>query len=309
RIIGLMISIIVILEVVLSVNIFSVASFVVVSPHVVNLNVGQTFQLSATVSSSVSSAGLYWSSSDNSICSVSSTGKVTAKKQGIVTITVALDIPYMGGNSYEDTCDIYVTKLPKTNAQNKNCWCWAASAKLVGAHNGGGSDLRTGAELLDYPGGVISDNCGYTPTLSPTADAGQRQIVIQNYSSDHNFSGSSSNILNGMSLTSSHYRVGGVVGDYGLTSDQISSMLNELSSGRWVVAATNRTDGTNSGHAIVLKGYDSITDKVYFYDPYCDSESFFSVSQISNNNIYVLGFDSGNRPRYIMYYVFWRENS
>jgi len=79
-------------------------SSVSISKASAELSVGQTLQLSATVSpSNATSKTVAWSSSNAGIASVSNTGLVTALKEGTATITASA-----GGKSA--TCQVTVTK-------------------------------------------------------------------------------------------------------------------------------------------------------------------------------------------------------
>ncbi len=76
-----------------------------VSPSSATINVGSTRQLTATISpSSASNKSVTWSSSNSSIASVSSSGLVTAKTAGTVTITATAK----DGSGKKGTCSITV---------------------------------------------------------------------------------------------------------------------------------------------------------------------------------------------------------
>ena len=80
-------------------------SGVTVTPESAALNVGTTKQLTATVApSTASNKSVTWTSSDNTIATVSSTGLVTAKGNGTATITART-----ASGGYTDTCTITVT--------------------------------------------------------------------------------------------------------------------------------------------------------------------------------------------------------
>lgn len=67
----------------------------------------KTLQLKATVTTSASNKKVKWTSSNPSVATVSSTGKVTAKKYGTTTITVAAQ----DGSGVKATCKIQVVRL------------------------------------------------------------------------------------------------------------------------------------------------------------------------------------------------------
>ncbi len=76
-----------------------------VSPSSVTLEEGETQQLSVTVSpSNASNKTVTWSSSNSNIASVSSSGLVTAKAEGTVTITATAK----DGSGKKDTCSVTV---------------------------------------------------------------------------------------------------------------------------------------------------------------------------------------------------------
>lgn len=70
---------------------------------------GQTTTLTATVSPSDADQKVTWSTSNSSVASVSSTGKVTAKKAGTATITAKT-----ADGGYKATCTVTVTKKKVT---------------------------------------------------------------------------------------------------------------------------------------------------------------------------------------------------
>ena len=72
----------------------------------VSIEEGETFTLSATICPiNASNKSLAWSSSNTSIATVSSSGKVTAKSRGYVTITATAK----DGSGRRDCCEFYVT--------------------------------------------------------------------------------------------------------------------------------------------------------------------------------------------------------
>ena len=67
---------------------------VTVSPAVAGLTaLGQTFQLTVTVTSAAPSATVTWTSSANSVATVNASGLVTAAGNGTATITAAVEPP------------------------------------------------------------------------------------------------------------------------------------------------------------------------------------------------------------------------
>ena len=85
-------------------------SGVQISKTTLSLNVGDTQQLTATVSpSNADNKNVTWSSSNSSVAQVSSTGKITAKGAGSTTITVTT----VDGN-YTAKCTVTVAAPPAT---------------------------------------------------------------------------------------------------------------------------------------------------------------------------------------------------
>lgn len=78
-----------------------------------SLNVGKSKTLVATVSPDTAKAGVTWYSSNNKIATVSSSGKVTAKAAGTVTITAKTS------NGLKVTCKITVKGAGKTVSTGK----------------------------------------------------------------------------------------------------------------------------------------------------------------------------------------------
>ena len=79
-----------------------------ISPSSATINVGSTRQLTSTISpSNASNKSVTWSSSNSSIASVSSSGLVTAKAPGTVTITATAK----DGSGKKGTCSITVNQL------------------------------------------------------------------------------------------------------------------------------------------------------------------------------------------------------
>lgn len=76
------------------------------------LEVGQTKTLVATVSPESASSGVTWSSGNNTVATVSSSGKVTAEKAGTATITAKTS------NGLKATCVITVKAKPNTTVTN-----------------------------------------------------------------------------------------------------------------------------------------------------------------------------------------------
>jgi streptogramin lyase len=82
---------------------------VTVSPHTLNLNVGATSTLTATVAPSNASQAVTWSSSSTSVATVNSSGVVTAVAAGQAYITATTADTNANGTPGTDYCDVTVT--------------------------------------------------------------------------------------------------------------------------------------------------------------------------------------------------------
>lgn len=78
------------------------------------LGVGETYTLSKTISPTNATATYKWTSNNSNIASVSSSGKVIAKKAGTTTITVTTN------NGKQDTCKVTVKKAPSSVTISKS---------------------------------------------------------------------------------------------------------------------------------------------------------------------------------------------
>ena len=87
------------------------ATGVTVSPTSATLLVGDTKQLTATVSPSSALQGVTWSTSNSSVATVSSSGLVTAKATGTATITATAQ----DGSGKKGTCTITVNPVLATS--------------------------------------------------------------------------------------------------------------------------------------------------------------------------------------------------
>lgn len=79
----------------------------------ITLGVGQTYTLTATISPSNKVDVSSWSTSSKSVCTVSSSGVITAKKAGTATIT------FKTSNGKKATCKVTVKKAPTQLYLNK----------------------------------------------------------------------------------------------------------------------------------------------------------------------------------------------
>lgn len=242
-----------------------------------------------------------YTSAATDIFTVNTAGRVTGKDAGIATITVQDKITGVTG-----TANVYVTRLPNPNAQNKTNWCWVAAAKMVGEHNGGSGSLNTGATLLSNTEGKLTYNnkpfFGETSTGAYTVDSGQRQIVVAIHGDDGNHTGSSANIDTALEMAAANSVTIGTVGQAGrvLTSDEINIMNAELAAGRWVVASLHPTGG-GTGHTVVIQSYDSSSEQYTFWNPNIDEIDYFTKTRLLNQRI-VLESPDGSAAYYTLSY-------
>lgn len=185
------------------------------------------------------------------------------------------------------------SRLPHPDAQNKTHWCWAASAKMVGEHNGGDGALNRTPALLTHTiedGDLHSYNWvlfyGETSEGDITADGGQREIVVKVRGNDGNHFGSNDYIEEALQIASFRDMNIDTLGTVSLTTQDITSMNSELSAGRWVVG-TVFVSGAEHSHAIVIQSYDTTTQRYTFWDPWTDGSGTFSMTQLLNNTIHI----------------------
>ena len=184
-----------------------------------------------------------------------------------------------------------VLRMPNPDAQNKTWWCWAASAKMVGEHNGVAGSLPNGAATLSISTNVHSFEgklfYGENVDGSLTVDAGQRAIVISRHGDDGNHSGTYDDMVEGMILATCAYTNAGTWGSSGstLSTSEIEKMNIELANGRWVIGNIFYLTNLNMGHAIVIRNYDSTSEEYTYWDPWTDTEGIFTRTQILTNTI------------------------
>lgn len=214
-----------------------------------------------------------------------SDGTVTAIDAGTATLTIKNKV-----TGASCTANVYVTRLPNPNGQNKDSWCWAACSKMVGEHNGGAGALDTGASLLTYSDGLRTYDgtkfFGQTYSLQNTCDTGQRQIVINIFGDDHNNAGNAYQIEQALQFASKNNMTIDTLGTntvYGLTASNINTTKDELANGRWVVG--NVFSSVGIGHAIVIQSFDTTNNWYTFWDPWTDSVNTFSTYQLENDSI------------------------
>ena len=173
-------------------------------------------------------------------------------------------------------------------------WCWAASAKMVGEHNGGSGALGTGGTVLantvgihSYGGEEFYDET-YSGTI--TADAGQRQIVVAVKGSDANNSGDNSEKEEALELAALDSVTVSSLGNgrSGLTAANKTTMNNDLNSGLWIIGNVFTNDDDWSGHSVVIRSYNSSTQVYTFWDPWTNTIGTFTKTQLDNSTIHTV---------------------
>jgi len=144
-----------------------------------DLNIGGTYKLAATIKpSNATNKGVTWSSSDTSIATVDSNGKVTAKKAGTVTITVTTK-----DGKFTEKCTVKVTEVKVTGVSlNKTSldltvggtYKLAATVKPSNATNKGvtWSSSDTSIATVDSNGKVTAKKAGTVTITVKTNDGG-----------------------------------------------------------------------------------------------------------------------------------------
>ncbi len=243
---------------------------------------------------------LAYTSSSSSVFTVSD-GKITAKDAGVATLTIRNKV-----TGASCTANVYVTRLPSPDAQNKDKWCWAACAKMVGEHNGGSGALGIGASLLTYSDGLHTYGgtkyFGKTPSLQNTSDTGQRQIVIDVHGDDKNKGGSNEAKEQALQFASKNNMSIGTLGSIfgtGLTNSDINTMRNELANGCWVIG--NVFPSSGPGHSIVIQSYNSSTNVYTYWDPWTNYNGTFTSTQLENDTIRLISSPAVGRLSWIQY--------
>lgn len=230
-------------------------------------------------SSLVSSQWTDYSTSSSQVFTVTDAGLLSGIDWGSATLTVKNKI-----TEVEGIASVYVIKSPNPDAQNKETWCWAAAAKRVGIHNGGGSSLNSGSTLLVNTDGVIDIYCGRNYNGAYTADTEQRQIVYHIHGSDGSLGGNHLKIATAMEYIAQNTVTVEILGNGSLSESDIGTLNNELAAGRWVVGNVISVS-SGSGHSIVIQSYNASTGKYTFWDPARDRDYTFDASDILNDTL------------------------
>lgn len=196
-------------------------------------------------------------------------------------------------NKEFNTANVYVTRHPNSDGQNKTNWCWAAASKKVGEHNGGSGALNTGSAVLVNTVGLHTYSnekfFGANPNGSITVDAGQRQIVVAVHGSDANNTGGNDAKEVALELSARNdvtVKTLGL-GRLGLSALNKSTMNNDLSDGRWIVGNVFTDDSDWSGHSIVIQSYNSSTQVYTYWDPWTNTIGTFTKTQLNNDTIHL----------------------
>ena len=154
------------------------ATSVTVSPTSATLQVGDTKQLTATVSPSSALQGVTWSTSNSSVATVSSSGLVSAKATGTATITATAQ----DGSGKKGTCTITVSpvKVSSVTVQpssvsieaGKSVTLTATIAPSNASNKAvGWTSSNTNVAIVSADGVVTGKNVG-TCTITATAKDG-----------------------------------------------------------------------------------------------------------------------------------------
>ena len=230
-----------------------------------------------------------YTTSSSSVFTIDTEGRLTAVDAGSATLTIRDKITRV-----YNTAKVYVTRLPNPDAQNKSMWCWAASAKMVGEHNGGSGALGTGGTVLANTVGIHSyggeEFYGETYSGTITADAGQRQIVVAVKGSDANNSGDNSEKEEALELAALDSVTVSSLGNgrSGLTAANKTTMNNDLNSGLWIIGNVFTNDDDWSGHSVVIRSYNSSTQVYTFWDPWTNTIGTFTKTQLDNSTIHTV---------------------
>lgn len=186
---------------------------------------------------------------------------------------------------FEDAIPL-MTRYPDYYCQNKDHWCWAAAAKMVGIHNGGGlkPEIDTNAKELENTGGLHDPYYGYNGSKR-YVDGVQYAIVTRaKDGKDLDATGNTNEIADAIKYVAkknlevkyirNYAEDGGTLVD--LTQENINFINKELNEGRYVVGFV---DGTEKGHFIVLQKYNA-DDTYTVFNPWDDKKDKFVSSYV-----------------------------
>lgn len=265
---------------------FTPCTAIYVSPMTLNSWTNRTITPSFTPANASATSHIWtaYSSSDTSVFTVDSNGSIHAKSYGIATLTVRNKI-----TNVSCTASIKVNRPPDPDVQNKTYWCWAAAAKKVVINNAESTILSTGAIELVNSDGLHGPYYGIMYNGTYTADAGQREIVYNEYGNDENHGASELSQIESALFWASDETVSTFVIGNGTTA--LSTLRNELTNGRWVVGALSTWVDplSTSRHAVVFTTYNAADQTYSFWDPW--NGCTISVSENQLNQISLHGSD------------------
>ncbi|SMP60501.1 Ig-like domain-containing protein [Anoxynatronum buryatiense] len=140
---------------------------VTLNRRTLTLDEGETRRLIATVTpSQATNQNITWSSSNDSVARVSSTGLVTARRNGRVTITVTTE-----DGSYRDTCEVTVLRWYDDRYENDR--------RDSSRDTGGSTGTTTGTPATSMPGaGLYSDQTTYRHFILPSFSNDQGYFTV-----------------------------------------------------------------------------------------------------------------------------------
>lgn len=187
------------------------------------------------------------------------------------------------------------TKDPDPDAQNKKNWCWAAAAKMVATHNGGGlkSAINTNPQTLTNTVGLHKPYYGYS--ISGTerrylADGAQRAIVRYVKGSDVNDTTDDLEKENALRYASANTVTAYHIGRSNRSMYQ--SEINELNSylDNGYVIGNMITANEKYGHSVVIEAYypakNGGEDKYLVFDPWTGESREYYKSDIFEDFVY-----------------------
>ncbi len=166
---------------------------------------------------------------------------------------------------------------PNPNCQNKELWCWAASAKMVANHNSGGlnPEIDTAPQMLRHTDGLHKSYYG-EGTINGTkryfADGVQYAIVKQAHGNDENDIGTIDDMKKALKYAhpnNATYKSAGSAG-YALSESNKTLFKSEVQKGRCMMVGFGKinAEGKYVGHVVVITDYDPATKKYTLYDPW-----------------------------------------
>lgn len=198
-----------------------------------------------------------------------------------------------------------LSKQPDYNKQNKDQWCWAASAKYVGKQNNGqmiNPRISTLTQRLDHTDG-LRDACYYDNNRKEYfANGAQRAIVMLVKGSDANNYGTTDNMEIALETVNpnANYKLVGTPGG-ALSSSNKALFKTEVQKGRYILAGFTKK-GSSLGHVVAITDYNSSTNTYTLYDPWNGSSPTITGDKIFT---YTNGLAGSNNSTYGLEYFFY----